>query len=419
MSKEIHAKTSARERWGLIATYLILNIATGTVGGAMQVAVPLYALSLNADTAELGMIRGVSGIGILLLVIPAGFLVDHFGARRLFLIGGVFGTLATWSLSYASLPGTLVSIMGVAGLFAALKMTALNSSFYNNIEAIGIEKSGWFKGSMSIGLTFFGPLLGGYLAHLLGYRLLFKILAASTLIPISLVVFLRRSPKAVPHEEGLKGAIAKQLEGFRDLIGTKSLYLPLATEGLSTSFFATFSAFIALIAVQSMRLPETTVSQLMAIEGGLFIVTVFVAGPLIKLLSQFHLYLLSVSVVIAGTVILAFAGNYGALAAATVVLGFGLGLTNLVVASRIGSMKGEKGKIVGLFAGAVGVGISAGPMVAGFVGKWLGPRSIFLGYIPLFLGLLLAAYRQQASESREGAELGIQPKEIASLAEVK
>lgn len=393
----------------------------------MQLAVPLYALNLNASTAEIGMIRGVSGIGILLLVIPAGFLVDHYGSRRLFVIGGLCGTVATWSLSYTTVPDTIVLIMGIAGLFAALKMTALNSSFFSNLETIGLDKSGWFKGSMSIGLTFLGPLAGGYLGHALGYHSLFKLLAASTLVPVSLVAFLLRAPKASNRDGNLKTAVLTQLKGFRELIGSKDLYLPLAAESISTSFFATFSAFIAVIAVQGLRLPETTVSQLMAIEGGLFIVTVFIAGPLIRLLSQFHLYLLSVSTVFVGIVVLALAGSFFSLATATTILGLGLGLMNLVVASRIGLMKGEKGKIVGLFAAAVGVGISAGPMLAGVAAKWTGPRGIFLGYIPLFLGLLLVAHRQQARERIAGVAgvsgdpetLPLEPKEIPPLAEAQ
>ena len=41
----------------------------------MQLVVPLYAMSLQASTAQIGLIRGISGLGMLLLVIPLFFLL--------------------------------------------------------------------------------------------------------------------------------------------------------------------------------------------------------------------------------------------------------------------------------------------------------------------------------------------------------
>ena len=384
----------AKARHGLITSYLILNVVTGTVAGALQLAVPLYALTLNAATAEIGLIRGISGIGMLVLVIPAGFLVDHYGSKRLFLIGGIIGTAATFALSYTHTSGAIALVMGLAGLFASLKMTALNSSFFSNLQSMGIEKAGWFKGSMSIGLTFLGPLAGGYLAHVISYDVLFKLLAAATLIPISLVVFFHKDPARHPTVS-LSDAVRRQLTDFGELIRRRELYLPLLTESLTTSFFATFSAFIVVLTVQSLHLSATAASVLLSVEGGLFIVTVFVAGPLILRCTVLQLYLMSATIVIAGIIALVLAGSFAALVAATVVLGIGLGLANLIVSSGIGQMRGDKGKVVGLFAAAVGVGISVGPMLGGVIGTWLGTRSIFLAFIPLFLALPLVTYLQQ------------------------
>ncbi|HEX9046788.1 MAG TPA: MFS transporter [Verrucomicrobiae bacterium] len=390
-----HSQTGeSTARHGLITSYLILNVTSGTVAGALQLAVPLYALALQAATAQIGLIRGISGIGMLLLVIPAGFLVDHYGSKRLFLIGGLIGTVMTFALSFAHTPTAIAIIMGLAGLFASLKMTALNSSFFSNLQSMGLEKAGWFKGSMSIGLTFLGPLAGGYLAHVISYGALFKLLAAATLIPISLVFFFHNDP-ARKETTSLREAVRRQLKDFSELIRRRELYLPLFTESLSTSFFATFSAFIVVLAVQSLHLSATAASVLLSVEGGLFIVTVFVAGQLILRCTVPQLYRLSTAIVVAGIVVLVLAGSFAALVAATVVLGIGLGLANLIVSSRIGQMRGDKGKLVGLFSAAVGVGISVGPMLGGVIGAWLGTRAIFLAFIPLFLALPLVASLQE------------------------
>ena len=396
--KQIHEIHTPK---GLITSFLILNVVSGTVGGAMQLVVPLYAMSLQASTAQIGMIRGISGLGMLLLVIPAGFLVDHFGSKKLFLTGSFSGFLSTLALTLAKVPVAMIALMGLSGLFSSLKMTALNASFFRNLKNMGLEKAGWFKGSMSIGLTFLGPAFGAFLVKVAGYRAIFVLLAALTLIPTALVFFFHNEPARPGPLTDLGEVIGGQLREFRRLIGQRTLYLPLLTESLSTSCFATFSTFIVVIAVKILHLQPSAASILMTAEGGVFILTVFAAGPLITRLSQFRLYLLSVTVTSVGLALVSVSSSFAGLAFSAVVLGLGLGLINLVTSSRIGSMEGEKGKIVSLFAASVGAGISLGPMVGGIVGQYLGTQHIFLTFIPLFLALVVLAWRTDVRNERE------------------
>ena len=385
---------------GLITSFLILNIVSGTVGGAMQLVVPLYAMSLQASTVQIGLIRGISGIGMLLLVIPAGFLVDHFGSKKLFLTGSVSGTLSTLALILAKVPIAMIALMGLSGLFSSLKMTALNASFFRNLKNMGLEKAGWFKGSMSIGLTFLGPMFGAFLVKVAGFHAIFLLLGLLTLIPMVLVLFFHNEPvKSGPMAE-LSEVIGKQLKEFQQLVGHRALYLPLLTESLSTACFATFSTFIVVIAVKVLHLPPSAASFLMMVEGGVFIFTVFIAGPLITKMTQFQLYLLSVAVTVAGLVSLTLSITFMLIAISSVVLGLGLGLINLVTSSRIGQMEGEKGKIVALFAASVGAGISLGPMLGGVVGQYLGTQNIFLTFIPLFLLLVLLAFITEGEQGQ-------------------
>jgi DHA2 family lincomycin resistance protein-like MFS transporter len=128
-------------------------------------------------------------------------------------------------------------------------------------------------------------------------------------------------------------------------------------------------------------------------------VTVFTAGPLIKLLSTFNLYLFSILFTIIALVVLSVAQNFPVIITATVILGFGLGLLNLVTSSRLALLKGDKGKSVGLFSAAVGIGISSGPVLGGIVASHFGNRTVFLTFVPLFLVLLgVAAVWEQKNK---------------------
>src|SRR5512139_1186333 len=215
MSQQLHHTHEIETPKGLITSFLILNIVSGTVGGAMQLVVPLYAMSLHASTAQIGVIRGISGLGMLLLVIPAGFLVDHYGSKKLFLTGSVSGFVSTLALVLAKVPIAMIALMGLSGLFSSLKMTALNASFFHNLKNMGMEKAGWFKGSMSIGLTFLGPAFGAFLVSVAGFQAIFVLLAALTLIPTTLVLFFHSETSLPGHLDELGAVISKQLKEFR------------------------------------------------------------------------------------------------------------------------------------------------------------------------------------------------------------
>ena len=389
-------------------SYLVLNVVGGTVAGALQLAVPLFALKLAATTAQIGLIRGISGVGMLLLVVPAGFLVDHFGARRLFLLGSLLTTALTFSIPFASIPFHLVLLQGVAGLFGSVKGTSLNSSFFERIKDIGLDKVGWFKGSMSIGMTFVGPLLAGWAVAVLPLPLVFRILSVLTLVPTALVfVFHRDAPRI--SDKGLLEGIAGQWRDFREVWRDNPLGIPLATEALATGCFSCFAAFVVPIVVVGMHRPASHASILVSLEGAVFIATVFLAGKLVPRLPPSRLYLLAAAATSFSLVGVGLSHGYASLAAFAASMGVGLGLFNLVIATRQGLVSGSRGKTVSLFSAAIGAGASMGPMVGGQLAGWFGTSAVFLLFVPAFLGLSLLAstperrretsFLQTASES--------------------
>jgi MFS family permease len=316
------------------------------------------------------------------------------GSKKLYLLGAGLGTLVTISLLLAHTPDFMILVMGFAGLFQSLKMTALNASFYSDVKRIGIEKSGWFKGSLSIGLTFIGPVFGGFLIDHFSFSWVFGILAFLTLIPIGLVLVFHEENRREHTDIGLADSLRRQLRDFRSIVGNRELNLPILTESLSTGCFSLFAIFIVVLAVKTLHLPTTVTSTLLTAEGMLFILTVFAAGPLLKIIPQFRMYVLSIGLTIAALFVLASSHSFSAMMSGSLLLGVGTGLLNLITSARLAQFDGDKGKIVALFSAAVGIGISIGPILGGFVATFFGGRAAFLTFVPLF-ALLLAFARFQ------------------------
>lgn len=368
----------------LILSFVILNIAMGTAGGIFQMTLPLYALSLKATTAQIGMIGAASGLGMLLLVIPAGFLVDHYGAKRLFIAGSLASALAAFSLTLVGSPALLIAVTGCQGLFASLKMTSLSASFYRSIKEIGLEKAGWFKGSMSIGLTFIGPVLGGYLARSADFPVIFQCIVALMLVPTGLVYFFHSEAPMTRDGEGLGTLVGQQLHAFRLLLRQRTIRQSLLMEALAAASISTFLPFIVVLLVKEWQLGPTVASTLITLEGAVFIFTVFLCGRLTRRFAPQTVLLASFALSSVGFLGLALAGGLVAVVAATLILGHGLGLINLITSARIGSIDGEKGKVVGLFAAATGLGLACGPFLAGLVGEYFGNHAVFMTFVPLF-----------------------------------
>jgi predicted MFS family arabinose efflux permease len=86
----------------------------------------------------------------------------------------------------------------------------------------------------------------------------------------------------------------------------------------------------------------------------------------------------------------------------------------------------QQGKVQGQMASALGIGFTLGPLLGGFVGRWLGSNALFLLYaIPEALGLILVLlggahrYRKTVRDAsttlwREGVSLLKQPPFLAS-----
>jgi len=95
-----------------------------------------------------------------------------------------------------------------------------------------------------------------------------------------------------------------------------------------------------------------------------------------------------------------FLNNMSVFTAAWIIFGLTEAMFALAI-RKIGfdqSAPGRQGRVQGQMASALGIGFTLGPLLGGFIGKWLGPDALFLLYaVPQSMGLLLVvvagAYR--------------------------
>jgi MFS family permease len=380
----------ASSRQGRLPVFLALSLTTGLAVGVMSITIPFYALSLSATPADVGLIRAASGIGSLLVVIPAGFVVDRIGARWAYHLGSLADMICVLSFRLVSNPGQLAALGFIDSGFRSLGFNAVTAIFYNALPRFGAKRVGWHKGALSIGLSFLGPVLAGTLLGGGSFDVVFATVIGLMVLANLLMTQIDTPPPRPRQAERLTAGAARGVSELWSLARQPYVALCLATETLVTATFTAFSTFIIVLAVQDLHLNSATASLLSGSEGATFIVAVFFAGALVQRLSPRGTLLAGATAAGGSLIGFAVTAFVPLLFSFALTLGFGLGLLNLVTTTCAGTLVGGKGRAVSLFMASASLGGASGPAMAGILAGWLGIQAAFLVFVPLY-GLLAAA----------------------------
>jgi EmrB/QacA subfamily drug resistance transporter len=165
---------AAHPRATLAATILGSSLAF-IDGSVVNVALPTLAHDLGASATSLPWAINAYLLPLGALTLLGGSLGDHFGRRRVFLVGlAVFSAASLVCATAAALPWLLAG-RGLQGLGAALLMpnslALLGSEFEG--EARGRAIGTWAAVGALAGAM--GPVVGGWLIDVLGWRVIFFI----------------------------------------------------------------------------------------------------------------------------------------------------------------------------------------------------------------------------------------------------
>ena len=176
------SKTSGR--WVLAATILASSMAfiDGTV---VNVALPALQTNLNATAADVQWVIESYALLLSALLLVGGSLGDHYGRRRIFLVGVVIFAVASGLCGFAGNIRQLIAARALQGFGAALlvpgSLAIISNSFSEQERGRAI---GVWSGFSAI-TTGIGPVFGGWLIENVSWRAVFFIN-----VPLAFVVVL-------------------------------------------------------------------------------------------------------------------------------------------------------------------------------------------------------------------------------------
>src|SRR5437660_8642839 len=236
-----------RGRWVLAATILASSMAfiDGTV---VNVALPALQTNLNATIVDVQWVIEAYSLLLAALLLVGGSVGDHFGRRRVFLVGVALFAFASAWCGFAANIGQLIAARAVQGLGAALlvpgSLAIISSSFPEDQRGRAI---GTWSGFSAI-TTAIGPVIGGWLIENVSWRAVFFIN-----IPLALLVILMslwRVPESSDKESagldwwgailgalGLGALVYGLIESSRLGFSDRSVVVPLVAATLLLAFF--------------------------------------------------------------------------------------------------------------------------------------------------------------------------------------
>jgi len=241
-----------RGRWVLAATILASSMAfiDGTV---VNVALPALQTNLNATAIDVQWVIESYSLFLSALLLVGGSLGDHYGRRRIFLIGVTIFALASASCGLAADIRQLILARGIQGIGAALlvpgSLAIISNSFSEQERGRAI---GTWSGFSAI-TTGAGPVMGGWLIEHVSWRAVFFINVPLALAVIAISMrHVRESSDDKDRKVdwigaslvglGLGALVYGLIESSRLGFGNRSVVIDLIAAGILLTAFLLFEA---------------------------------------------------------------------------------------------------------------------------------------------------------------------------------
>jgi MFS transporter, DHA1 family, multidrug resistance protein len=200
-------------------TYKALLTATCSIAFASYFAtslrlpvMPLFAVSLGATTSEVGFINSSFLLMCGLLALPLGLLGDRWGRKRIISLGLVVASGTSLLLYWSRTPLELIGIYLGFGVGLAMIGPSLMAQVADISPVTHLGRAyGWYTTSIYTAMSM-GPAVGGVLAQVLGYRLVFLAVAVALFLLLGpvLLILPRNRPNIGHNQPGAFASLVQE-----------------------------------------------------------------------------------------------------------------------------------------------------------------------------------------------------------------
>ncbi|MEA2102998.1 MAG: MFS transporter [Thermodesulfobacteriota bacterium] len=375
-----------------ILSVLCISTLAAMMGfGILLPILPIYARDMGASGAMLGIIFSSFAVTMAISNPIVGRISDRFGYKRILAAGLGLHVPVMLLYVYASAPWHLICIRLVEGILSAMVETVA-MAYVGSIAPKDREGSymGIFNTFLFMGFGI-GPLVGGYLAD--AYTIHMPFYATAGFLFLAFCMVMSALPSDDSSDVRPDSRPGVQRIAFKDVWGSNlikgmlffSLVLALGESGLMT--------FLPIL-VSDAQISTTRIGILTSaimISAGIF------QYPFGRLANHVNKVFLVITGVLIVAVVLAFVPlctTFNAFLFLSVVGGIGTAMSNPAAMAILVRESKDTGLgfILGLYNLGMGIGMIAGPILAGVTMDTLGIDKVFVFSSILFVLASLVIY---------------------------
>lgn len=365
---------TGRYRYGPFVLLCVIGFAGFFCSYLRSPVLPLFAASLGAGPAQVGIVNGAFMLTAGVLSIPAGLLADRLGRRRLAVAGIAAAAASSLLVAQCATPGQMAAAYLLFGAGLAAFAPSMLSQVAESLppERLG-QAYGWYSTAI-YGAMALGPATGGYLAKTLGLRPVFLISGALLLLVAALALaVLPRSPSRHRNDARTLLAASAGLRHNRQLLAGL-----LATLGACIGF-GIFLTFLPLHAA-GKGLDPAQVGLVFAAQALTNVVSRVPIGLLADRVERRVIVVAGLLALAAGLALIGAAGRLVPLLSWAVLLGTGMALTFTAIGALVAEAvpAPQRGLAMGMYNSCIYLGMMAGSSLLGVVIRAVGYPTGFL-----------------------------------------
>lgn len=359
---------------------------------------PLFAATLGAGPAQVGIINGAFMLTAGLLSIPAGLLADRFGRRKLIIAGLAATAFSALLVTVCRLPGEMVLAYVLFGIGMAAFAPGMLSLVADvmPVQQLGLAY-GWYTTAIYTAMTV-GPASGGVLARGFGLRQVFLISGGLQLAVVLLALLLL--PQGPPRH---KTDIRSALSGSIILLRNQRLIACLLATVVSCIGFGVFVTFLPLYA-SGLGYDAAKVGLVFAAQA---VTNVVGRVPIGRLADRFdRRWLVSGGLICLAAALMALGRvvDLPRILACSAVIGVGMALSFTAIGAMIAELVPplQRGLSMGMYNSCIYLGMMCGSTVMGLALQRIGYSIGFAvsgGVALVALALFLAMFRELPTTS--------------------
>lgn len=384
-----------------LGNFILLSLVSGLTIGLGKIVTTLYALSLGATAFQIGLVSAMEAVGMMLVTVPAGFIIARFGMRGVYFVSSLGPLLINLLMPLAGAWAALAAGRFLIGLCIPFRIVSMNSAFLERLPSLGQAKAGWYRGTLQGGMAIVGPAAAAYLSQRLSVTACFVLVAAL----FGVMAFFSLSFMPTRHAEGAAspGFVAE----LRLILANGSVAESCLIEFLSGATTSLFSTFIILLAVALPPLTQQDGIHVMLFQGVTTVAMLFLGGTFVARFATTGAYGVGLLLACAALVALGTAGGFAGLALGAVLLSAGASIVHLVNVRVLAALPGGKSKVAGLYNLASMTGSTCGALAGGLLSMIVLLQTIYLVWLPV-LGLGALAVVFVRARSSIGAPLTVE-----------